>query len=117
MLVIELIRCIDIVLEFKISVFDAIQKIEDAWNRVSEQTIRNCFHHSIVSKTIQREDENKVSFIDKLIETKSASLLTFFESKIELNDYLAVDEKIETIEIDEEDKTEIGSKNDLITPI
>ena len=45
-LIIGLFRCVDQNIEFKPTVLDAIQMIEDALNKVSGQTITKCFSHT-----------------------------------------------------------------------
>ena len=46
LLIIDLFRCIDLNIEFKLTVFNAIQMIEDYWNTVYGQTITNCIDHT-----------------------------------------------------------------------
>ena len=106
LLVMDLIRCIDQKIDFKPSVFDAIQMIEDSWNRVSAQTIQNCFRHS---KIMLRSDENTDNENLRLeimpIELQSESILTFFDSRNQYDNYISIDDNIETQGIDNDDNS------------
>ena len=112
LLIIDLFRCIDQNIEFKPTVFDAIQMIEDAWNKVSGQTITNCFRNSRIGcKNIEKEDKELTTeeFVNRLVKTQSEDL-SFFDSRNELNNYLAIDKDIDTVGLENEDEQEIDSK-------
>jgi len=89
---------IDQNIEFKPTVFDAIQMIEDAWNKVSGQTIINCFNHSRINfKKIDNEDievepEEFVNTQDTI-----SRLACIFWVTNALNDCIVIDKDVETV--------------------
>ena len=114
---IEFFRCIDQSQALKSSVFDAIQMIEDAWSKVSVQTITNSFKHTkIISNPNENEDNNLTTeeFINDILESQSSDILTFFKSRNQLNDYFNVDQDIETFEENEIEAASLKPSIDII---
>ena len=97
LLVMEMIRCCDLNLDFKINVFQAIQMIEDSWSTVLEKTIINCFNHAIgYDSDTKEENAQSEPFVDQLVETELCEFLNFFKTKGALTDYILIDKEVET---------------------
>ena len=78
----EMIRCCDLNLDFKINVFQAIQMIEDLWSTVLEKTIINCFNHAIAyGGDTKEENAQSEPFVDQLVEKELCKFLNFFKTK------------------------------------
>ena len=57
-----MIECVDKKEVYSVNFLDAVRFVHTAWERVTEKTIRNCFHHAgIIQEEVSREIECSVA--------------------------------------------------------
>lgn len=129
MLLTRLIQCAENKEQFSISVLDALVMIKTAWNRVSQETLRNCFRHAGFFRTSHFEPEDDLPLIEwislpsreingeddlPLLEWARKNNVTEF-SEVDLNDYMSIDDGLITYSMptDEELVTSVINDNVL----
>lgn len=90
-LVMKIIENIERKVETKISLLDAIIMLKKSWDKVSKETIANCFIHSGLS---ERRPEIQESEEDKL-----ESLLSMIAPEVSSDDFVHIDDEITTAEV------------------
>ncbi|XP_062606703.1 tigger transposable element-derived protein 4-like [Saccostrea cucullata] len=79
--------------ELQISVLDALRMLNNAWNKVTEKTIKNCFRHA---KFVINEPENTPDEEEE--DPEDDIPLAALRLRVPFEDYAQVDENVNTAE-------------------